>query len=79
MELARATTTVENARMEWNAARLKFPILSTDPAATEKAEKAAANPLAGFDFAQLCKLGIAFNGPLVLLGLGIFLLLLLRR
>ena len=36
------------------------------------------NPLGG-DFTQLCKLGFALNWPLVLLGLGIFLLLLLRR
>jgi hypothetical protein len=28
IELTRANTAVENARMEWNAARLKFPILS---------------------------------------------------
>ena len=28
MELTRALTALENARMEWNAARLKFPILS---------------------------------------------------
>ena len=27
-ELTRALTTLENARMEWNAARLKFPVLS---------------------------------------------------
>ncbi len=79
MELTRASTTIENARMEWNAARLKFAILSTDPAPTDEAAKSANNPLASVDFAQLCKLGIAFNWPLVLLGLGIFLLLLLRR
>ena len=28
IELTRATTTIENARMEWNSARLKFPVLS---------------------------------------------------
>src|SRR5579859_4385154 len=28
VELTRALTTIENARMEWNAARLKFPVLS---------------------------------------------------
>jgi hypothetical protein len=79
MELARASTTIENARMEWNAARLKFPILSTAPApTTEAAQKLTGNPLAA-DFLQLCKMGFAFNWPLVLLGLGIFLLLLLRH
>ena len=29
VELTRALTALENARMEWNAARLKFPILSS--------------------------------------------------
>ena len=28
VELTRALTAVENARMEWNSARLKFPLLS---------------------------------------------------
>src|SRR2546421_1134401 len=28
VELTRALTTLENARMEWNSARLKFPVLS---------------------------------------------------
>jgi len=28
VELTRALTTIENARMEWNSARLKFPLLS---------------------------------------------------
>src|SRR5215472_11678098 len=28
VELTRGLTTVENARMEWNSARLKFPVLS---------------------------------------------------
>jgi hypothetical protein len=28
VELTRAATTIENARMEWNAARLKFPLLT---------------------------------------------------
>src|SRR5665213_226219 len=33
VELTRAATTVENARMEWNAARLKFPLLAVAPPA----------------------------------------------
>jgi hypothetical protein len=31
VELTRAATTIENARMEWNAARLKFPLLAGAP------------------------------------------------
>ena len=44
-ELTRALTAVENARMEWNTARLKFPILSS-PAQDDsgKAPGAAATP-----------------------------------
>ncbi|HWD20647.1 MAG TPA: hypothetical protein VHB20_15370 [Verrucomicrobiae bacterium] len=81
MELTRASTTIENARMEWNAARLKLPLLSNSaPAAPEAGgAPASGNPFAGGDFMQLCKMGFAINWPLVLLGLGIFLLLLLRR
>src|ERR1043166_9690132 len=35
VELTRALTIVENARMEWNGARLKFPLLSGQGAAAE--------------------------------------------
>src|SRR6266446_7402024 len=38
VELTRALTTVENARMEWNSARLKFPLLAGP------AQDAGANP-----------------------------------
>jgi hypothetical protein len=80
VELTRASTVVENARMEWNSARIKFPLLSGAPATTEaEAGKSETDPLAGGDFLKLCKMGLAFNWPLVVLGLGIVLLLLLRR
>ena len=41
-ELTRALTAVENARMEWNAARLKFPVLSSP--AQDVAREARAPP-----------------------------------
>src|SRR3954470_3292463 len=41
VELTRALTIVENARMEWNSARLKFPLLSGETPA-----QGAAAPLA---------------------------------
>jgi hypothetical protein len=77
VELTRALTTVENARMEWNAARLKFPVLSGVPQespdeATEKA-KQPASFLAGCGFGELCRLGLALTWPValaVLLALG---------
>jgi hypothetical protein len=81
VELTRATTTIENARMEWNAARLKFPILTGDsagPAETAQA-KAGASLLATTNLAQLCKIGLALTWPLVLLGFAIVVLLLFRR
>ena len=80
VELTRATTTIENARMEWNAARLKFPILSGEAPVPEPAPaKAGASLLATTDLLQLCKIGLALTWPLVLLGFAIFLILLLRR
>ena len=82
VELTRALTTVENARMEWNSARLKFPVLSGTAASQQdmqtKGAQPAPNILAAQSFSQLLKLGLALTWPLVLLGLGIFLMLLLR-
>src|SRR6266404_700452 len=61
-ELTRALTTVENARMEWNAARLKFPVLSQpalEDEATASAGETAPNGFAAQSFGQLCRLGLA--------------------
>ena len=69
IELTRALTTIENARMEWNAARLKVPALSgpvPEKPKTETAPAAAASPLADASFGQLCKIGLAMTWPLVL-------------
>ena len=68
VELTRGLTTVENARMEWNSARLKLPALSGE--ARQKAD-AAAEPsaapvsLAMMSFRDLCKIGLAFTLPLI--------------
>ncbi|SRR5581483_5538425 len=84
VELTRGLTAIENARMEWNAARLKFPILSgqvQQPEGTETAQ-APSNPFAGQGFFGLCKIGLALTWPLVVvavLALGVFLALVLRR
>lgn len=85
VELTRALTAIENARMEWNTARLKLPALS--PEALKKTELAAApspaaSPLASLGFGQLCKIGLAMTWPLVLVALvalGIFIAILARR
>ena len=69
IELTRALTTIENARMEWNAARLKIPILSgqiPEKPKLETAPVAASSPLAEVNFGQLCKFGLAMTWPLIL-------------
>jgi len=73
VELTRALTAIENARMEWNGARLKFPVLSGQSPSQEVAaskESALQQPFAGLGFGQLCRLGLAFTWPLVLVALG---------
>ena len=84
-ELTRALTTLENARMEWNAARLKFTVLSGDSAE----QNAAASPLpqapsavlGTFSFGQLCRLGFALSWPVaaVVLLVGLAMVALLFR
>jgi hypothetical protein len=76
MELTRALTTIENARMEWNSARLKISALAgeTRQAAAPLARDAASTPqpsLADLDFFQLCKIGLAMTWPLLLAALGV--------
>jgi hypothetical protein len=67
VELTRALTAIENARMEWNSARLKFPVLSGIQPAVEsqKISRPAADPFAGQSLGRLCKLGLALTWPLV--------------
>ena len=86
VELTRALTTLENARMEWNAARLKFPVLSTNPAPAEAAKSPIPSslplPMGPHGFGELCRIGFALTWPLAavtLLGIGLLLLVLLRH
>jgi hypothetical protein len=81
VELTRGLTTIENARMEWNSARLKFPLLTAAPAIDPDSSGAKLAPPFAMpvDLFQLCKVGLALTWPLVLLGCAIFLALLLRR
>ena len=81
VELTRALTTIENARMEWNSARLKFTVLSGASTTESPAQNGnAAQPLfATQNLVHLFKIGLALTWPLVLVGLGIFIMLLLRR
>ena len=82
-ELTRALTAVENGRMEWNSARLKFPILSGETATPAENPPAAPsqsleNVLQQKSYAELCKLGLALTWPIVLAAIAIFLVLLRR-
>ena len=86
VELTKALTTIENSRMEWNGARLKWPLLDGETelapsvAATAQPVQAADRPrLDQLSFGQLSKLGLAFTWPLVLVGITIVVLLLLSR
>jgi hypothetical protein len=86
VELTRALTAVENARMEWNSARLKFPVLSGNltesNAKTDGSNPFTPSALAGLGFGQLCRMGFALTWPLAVVGLaalGVFLAILLRR
>jgi len=69
IELTRGLTTVENARMEWNSARLKFAVLAgetKEEAQPEGVPVPAVSPLANLRFGELCKIGLAMTWPLVL-------------
>jgi hypothetical protein len=75
-ELTRALVTLDNARMEWNSARLKWPVL--DGALKNPAEGHASGPparanaltvLDGKTFLELCELGLALTWPVALAAL----------
>lgn len=83
-ELSRALAAVENARMEWKAARLRFPVLS---GATAESPEANAKPgpasslVEGRSLAELCKIGLALTWPLAVvatLALGLMVFLVMR-
>jgi hypothetical protein len=85
-ELTRGLTTLENARMEWNSARLKFSVLTGPKAegasAVEATPPAARTILGAQSLAELTKVGLALTWPLaaVVLGaLAVLLVLLFRR
>ena len=73
VELTRALTALENARMEWNTARLKFPVLSSPAqdgnAGTPAAAPRSASLLASHSFGELCRLGLGLTWPLALVAL----------
>jgi hypothetical protein len=83
VELTRALTAVENARMEWNSSRLKFPVLSGETAAAPPAPTPGSPTFSDIvqqrSYAELCKLGLALTWPLLIAGLAIFIALLMKK
>ncbi len=83
VELTKALTTIENSRMEWNAARLKWPLLDGEsdiPNVTAESQLVNKENRASLDqlnFWQLSKLGLAFTWPLVFVGVAIVILFIL--
>ena len=72
VELTRALTSIENARMEWNSARLKFPVLAGENGGAgegAEVEKPAAPALTELSLLQLCKLGLGLTLPLAIVAL----------
>jgi hypothetical protein len=82
-ELSRAMGLVDHARMEWNSARLKFPVLSANPETGELPSPASAprtaSTLQDLAFFEIARVGLALTWPLALAALAIFSVLLLRR
>jgi DNA repair exonuclease SbcCD ATPase subunit len=73
-ELTRALTAVENARMEWNSARLKWPILNGEAAVPANQGDDPASAARGVwlgqrSFLGLCKVGFALTWPLAVVAL----------
>ena len=85
VELTRALTTIENARLEWNGARLKYPVLSgsvTTSPSDAQLSPTAVSMLADKSFAELCHLGLALTWPLAMIAfmaLGVLIFVLLRH
>ncbi|MEO8425929.1 MAG: hypothetical protein ABI651_02335 [Verrucomicrobiota bacterium] len=87
IELTKALTTLENARMEWNSARLKWTLLSGNSPGAKSNQGSDSGPLGSSllterSFGGLCKLGLALTWPLAvvaLLALAVLGVILLRH
>ena len=83
VHLTRNLTTIENARMELNSARLKWPLLNGNldeegarfVAPTQSDTNSMAIPKS---FGQLCLWGLALTWPILLIGSVIVIILLLN-
>jgi hypothetical protein len=77
-ELTKALASIENARMEWNSARLKWTLLNgtAEPGAANAPVENGAAAWQKCSFWELCRVGAALTWPISLVALvGIVLLL----
>jgi hypothetical protein len=87
IELTRSLTTLENARMEWNSARLKFPVLSgqypAENGAIAEKHAPSVSSLVALPFWKLCRVGLGLTWPIAVVGIitiaALVTILLLRR
>jgi len=84
IELTRGLTIIENARMEWNTARLKIPALAGESGQNlqkEPVQQTAAPSLTDLSLGQLCKIGLAMTWPLAVavVAVGVMIALLVRH
>jgi hypothetical protein len=81
-ELTRALTVIENARMEWNSARLKFPLLDGAIASTKSEmenERKNSDWISKYSFLELTRAGLALSWPLIVAALAVILVLLFKK
>jgi hypothetical protein len=75
VQLSRDSAAVENARMEWNTARLKWTILNSSNLLAEEEEVQESKPLKPFtepqSFVDMCRLGFALTWPVAVAVLAI--------
>jgi hypothetical protein len=80
VELTRALTTLENARMEWNSAQLKWSVLggvTRESGAPEPEDGMVKQGLGSMSIKDLGKLGLALTWPLMVVGLAALVALIL--
>lgn len=79
-ELSKALVGLENARMEWNSARVKFAVLDGALKQPEGEERKGGALIQGQSFSELCRLGLALNWPVaVVAAVGVILVLIFRK
>ncbi len=80
IELTRANTVVENARLEWHGAQIKWPLLSPENLKRAEAKEApkATTLLAERSFLELCRFGFALTWPIALGLLALIVIQLIR-